>query len=78
MEIVRQFVLVDLEEALTYADPEIIWNPIEEPPTQGHDAVRANLARWEGESSPIHTGGRPAAYPRDWAPVAQVDRAAAF
>lgn len=30
-------------------DPEIIWNPIEEPPTQGHDAVRANLARWEGE-----------------------------
>ena len=49
VEIVRQFVLVDLDEALTYADREIIWNPIEEPPTQGHDAVRANLARWESE-----------------------------
>jgi SnoaL-like domain len=46
---VRQFVLVDLDEALTYADPEIIWNPIEGPPTQGHDEVRANLARSEGE-----------------------------
>jgi ketosteroid isomerase-like protein len=49
VEIVRQFVVVDLDEALTYADPDIVWNPIEEPPTQGHDAVRANLARWEGE-----------------------------
>jgi ketosteroid isomerase-like protein len=47
--IVRQFVLVDVDEALTYADPDIVWNPIEESPTQGHDAVRASLERWKGE-----------------------------
>ncbi len=49
VEIVRRFLLVDLDEALTYADPGIVWNPIEESPTQGHDAVRASLARWKGE-----------------------------
>jgi ketosteroid isomerase-like protein len=49
VEIVRRFLLVDVDEALTYADPGIVWNPIEESPTQGHDAVRASLARWKGE-----------------------------
>jgi ketosteroid isomerase-like protein len=49
LEIVRRFMLVDVEEALTYADPGIVWNPIEESPTQGHDAVRASLERWKGE-----------------------------
>jgi ketosteroid isomerase-like protein len=49
VEIVRRFLVVDLDEALTYADPGIVWNPIEETPTQGHDAVRASLARWKGE-----------------------------
>jgi ketosteroid isomerase-like protein len=49
VEIVRRFLLVDVDEALTYADPDIVWNPIEESPTQGHDAVRASLARWKGE-----------------------------
>ena len=47
VEIVRQFVLLELEEALTYADPDIVWNPVEEPARQGHDAVRENLERWE-------------------------------
>ena len=37
----------DLDEALSYADPEIIWNPVEEAPGEGPDAMRANLARWE-------------------------------
>ena len=37
----------DLETALTHADPDIVWNPVEEAATQGHDAVRANLKRWE-------------------------------
>jgi ketosteroid isomerase-like protein len=37
----------DLDTALTYADPDIIWNPVEEAATQGHDAIRANLERWE-------------------------------
>ena len=49
VEIVRRFLLVGVDEALTYADPGIVWNPIEESQTQGHDAVRASLARWKGE-----------------------------
>ena len=49
VEIVRRFLVVDVEEALPYADPGIVWNPIEESPTEGHDAVRASLARWKGE-----------------------------
>src|SRR5688572_6118850 len=49
VEIVRRFLCVDVDEALTYADPGIVWNPIEELPTQGHDAVRANLAHWKAE-----------------------------
>ena len=46
VEIVRRFLSVDVDEALPYADPGIVWNPIEELPTQGHDAVRASLAHW--------------------------------
>jgi uncharacterized protein len=49
VEIVRTFLCADVDEALTYADPEIVWNPIEELPTQGHDEVRASLARWKAE-----------------------------
>jgi ketosteroid isomerase-like protein len=49
VEIVRRFLILDVDEALTYADPGIVWNPIEELPTQGHDAVRASLARWKAE-----------------------------
>ena len=49
VEIVRTFLSVDVDEALTYADPGIVWNPIEELPTQGHDAVRASLAHWKAE-----------------------------
>jgi ketosteroid isomerase-like protein len=47
VEIVRTFLCADVDEALTYADPGIVWNPIEELPTQGHDAVRESLARWK-------------------------------
>jgi ketosteroid isomerase-like protein len=51
VEIVRRFLVVDVDvdAALTYADPAIVWNPIEEPAAQGHDAIRANLERWENE-----------------------------
>jgi ketosteroid isomerase-like protein len=49
VEIVRRFLSVDVDEALPYADPGIVWNPIEELPTQGHDAVRASLAHWKAE-----------------------------
>jgi ketosteroid isomerase-like protein len=50
VEIVRKFLtLDDFDEALTYADPGIVWNPAEESATQGHDAVRASTARWKAE-----------------------------
>ena len=49
VEIVRAFLCAGVDEALRYADPEIVWNPIEELPTQGHAAVRASLARWKAE-----------------------------
>jgi ketosteroid isomerase-like protein len=49
VEIVRSFLSLDVDEALPYADPGIVWNPIEELPTQGHEAVRANLAHWKAE-----------------------------
>ncbi len=48
--IVRSFlVLDDFDEALRYADPGIVWNPVEESPAQGHDAVRASTLRWKNE-----------------------------
>jgi ketosteroid isomerase-like protein len=50
VEIVRRFlVLDDLDEALEYADPDIVWNPVEESSAQGHDAVRASTTRWKSE-----------------------------
>jgi ketosteroid isomerase-like protein len=49
VEIVRRFLRAGVDEALTYADPGIVWNPIEELPTTGHGAVRASLARWKAE-----------------------------
>jgi ketosteroid isomerase-like protein len=49
VEIVRTFLCAAVDEALKYADPDVVWNPIEELATQGHDAVRASLARWKGE-----------------------------
>ena len=49
MEVVRRFLLLEVEEALALADPDIVWNPAEESASQGHDAVRASLVRWKGE-----------------------------
>ena len=49
VEIVRSFLRLEVDEALAYADPAIVWNPTEELPTQGHDAVRSSLAYWKGE-----------------------------
>jgi ketosteroid isomerase-like protein len=49
VEVVRRFLLLDVEEALTYADPDIVWNPAEESAARGHDAVRASLVRWKSE-----------------------------
>ena len=49
VEIVRRFLHLEVDEALAYADPDIVWNPAEESAAQGHDAVRASLVRWKGE-----------------------------
>jgi ketosteroid isomerase-like protein len=49
VEIVRRFLNAGDEEALTYADPGIVWNTIEELPTRGHDAVRASLTHWKAD-----------------------------
>jgi ketosteroid isomerase-like protein len=49
VEVVRKFLLLEVDEALAYAHPEIVWNPAEESAAQGHDAVRASLVRWKGE-----------------------------
>ena len=49
VEVVRRFLLLEVEEALAYADPDIVWNPAEESASQGHDAVRASLVRWKSE-----------------------------
>src|SRR4029450_3544466 len=49
VEIVRRFLAADVDEAMPYADPGIVWNPIEGLPTQGHDAVRTSLAHWKAE-----------------------------
>jgi ketosteroid isomerase-like protein len=49
VEIVRRFLVGDFDEALMYVDPDIVWNPVEESPAQGHDAVRASTARWKSE-----------------------------
>ena len=59
MKVVRRmleaYVAGDLEKALADADPEIVWNPVEETPRQGHDAVRENLRRWETDWEDLRT-----------------------
>jgi ketosteroid isomerase-like protein len=59
VEIVRRmlgaYVAGDLEKGLADADREIVWNPVEETPRQGHDAVRENLRRWETEWEDLRT-----------------------
>ena len=47
VEIVRRFVESDLDEGWADADPEIVWNPLEEPQVQGPAAAQASVARWD-------------------------------
>ena len=59
MKIVRRlfeaYAAGELEKALADADPEIVWNPVEETATQGHDAVGENLRRWETDWEDLRT-----------------------
>ena len=45
----------DLETAMADAHPQIVWNPAEEAPMRGLDALRAYLARWEREWEELET-----------------------
>ena len=45
----------DLDAALSDAHPEITWDPYEEAPMQGLDAVRGQLARWESDWEELET-----------------------
>lgn len=49
VEIVREFLSADVEAALRYVDPGIVWNPIEELPTEGREAVRESVSHWRAE-----------------------------
>jgi ketosteroid isomerase-like protein len=49
VEIVRRFLRAGVDEALRDVDPDVVWNPIEELPARGHDAVRTSLAHWKAE-----------------------------
>jgi ketosteroid isomerase-like protein len=49
VEVVRRFLALEMDEALTYADPDIVWNPVEEASDRGHEAVRASSVRWKCE-----------------------------
>ena len=51
VEIVRQgfeaYTQGDLSAAVANHDPDVVYNPAEEPPVAGRDAVRAYIERWE-------------------------------
>ncbi len=49
VEIVRQFLVQDLDDVLEYVHPDIVWNPVEESSAQGPEAVRASTERWRSE-----------------------------
>src|SRR5215208_2272311 len=49
VDVVRRFLALEIDEALDYADPDIVWNPVEEASAQGHQAVRASSDRWKSE-----------------------------
>jgi len=49
VDVVRRFLALEIDEALDYADPGIVWNPVEEASAQGHQAVRASSDRWKSE-----------------------------
>ena len=48
VEIVRRFVLSDLDD-MSDAHPDIVWSPVDEKASHGHEGVQASLARWQGE-----------------------------
>jgi|SRR3954449_4231617 len=49
VELVRRFVVAEIDEGWDDADPGIVWNPVDEESVQGIDAAIASMARWEAE-----------------------------
>jgi ketosteroid isomerase-like protein len=49
VEVVRRFLVVDLDDLLPFVDPDIVWNPVEESSARGPEAVRASTERWKSE-----------------------------
>jgi hypothetical protein len=49
VELVRGFAAAEIDEGWAKADPDIVWNPIDETPVQGIDAAVASLARWQAD-----------------------------
>ena len=51
VEIVRRgfeaYARGDLSAAVSVHDPDVVFNPAEEPPIHGRDAVRAYIERWQ-------------------------------
>jgi uncharacterized protein len=51
LEIVRQgfeaYARGDIAAAMAHHHPEVVFNPAEEPPIRGRDAVRDYVERWE-------------------------------
>ena len=45
----------NIEKGVGYADPEIVWNPVDEAPGQGRAAVEEYLVRWETEWEDLRT-----------------------
>ena len=45
----------DVDAALADVHPEVAWNPFEEAPMHGVEAVRAYLTRWESDWEELET-----------------------
>jgi ketosteroid isomerase-like protein len=39
----------DMHSFYASLDPDMVWNPVEAVASQGHEGLRATLARWMGE-----------------------------
>ena len=49
VEVVRSFILLDLDESMKLVDPAVFWNPAPQPAARGLDATRASIERWEAD-----------------------------
>jgi ketosteroid isomerase-like protein len=59
VEVVRRFVAAylrgDIDEALTYFDPDVVYKRVEEAAVQGLVEMRASWERWEADWEDLET-----------------------